>query len=325
MAYEDLPDSDDDNAAITREEFDHAVDSMKKSKATGPDEIPAEVWQNSNVAREQLFKFLQQVWNKEVVPENLAACIFVMMFKNKGSPDDCSKYRALGLLNHAYKIMSVILLKRLVDECAEFFSDWQAGFRSQRGCRDNILLLRVLYDQVINANSKCVVTYIDFTAASDTISHKFMDSTLAKAGASRKSRAIFRAIYAAASGIARVNGTDGKYVYSGPFNVGRGVIQGDIISPVLFILALDALVQQFDSVKGKGFKCGRILRLDVLGYADDVALISSTVEDMTRRLTSIANGARDNADMHVSLPKTFTHHVHKRDKLKADHCGQGQS
>ena len=316
LAYEDLPDSDDDNAAITREEFDHAVDSMKKSKATGPDEIPAEVWQNSTVAREQLFKFLQQVWNKEVVPENLAACIFVMMFKNKGSPDDCSKYRALGLLNHAYKIMSVILLKRLVDECAEFLSDWQAGFRSQRGCRDNILLLRVLYDQVINANSKCAVTYIDFSAAFDTISHKFMDSTLAKAGASRKSRAIFRAIYAAASGIARVNGTDGKYVYSGPFNVGRGVIQGDIISPVLFILALDALVQQFDSVKGKGFKCGRILRLDVLGYADDVALISSTVEDMTRRLTSIANGARDNADMHVSLPKTFTHHVHKRDKLK---------
>ena len=52
---------------------------------------------------------------------------------------------------------------------------------------------------------------------------------------------------------------NGKYVYSDPFNVGRGVIQGDIISPVFFILALDALVQQFDSVRGKGFKCGRIL------------------------------------------------------------------
>jgi len=316
LAYEDLPVTEEDSAAMTREEFDRAVDSMKKAKAPGPDEIPAEVWQNSAVAREQLFKFLQQVWNKETVPENLATCVFIMMYKNKGSPDDCTKYRALGLLNHAYKIMSVILLKRLVVECADFFSDWQAGFRPQRGCRDNILLLRVLYDQVINANNKCAVTYIDFSAAFDTVSHKFMDSTLAKAGASRKSRAIFRSIYAAASGIARVNGTDGKYVYSGAFNVGRGVIQGDIISPVLFILALDALVQQFDSVRGKGFKCGRILRLDVLGYADDVALISSTVEDMTRRLTGIADGARDNADMNVSMPKTFTQHVHKRSKLK---------
>ena len=313
---EKLPDAEDESAKITRDEFDAAVDSMKKAKAPGPDGIPAEVWQNSTVAREVLFDFLQKVWNKETVPANLALCIFVLMYKNKGSPDDLTKYRALGLLNHAYKIMTVILLRRLVDECADFFSDWQAGFRPQRGCRDNVLLLRVLYDQVINANRKCVVTYIDFSAAFDTVSHKFMDSTLAKAGASRKSRAIFRAIYAAAAGIARVNGTDGNYVYSGAFNVGRGVIQGDIISPVLFILALDALVQQYDSVQGKGFKCGRILRLDVLGYADDVALISSTAEDMTRRLTALADAARENADMNVSLPKTFSQHVHKRAKVQ---------
>ena len=84
---------------------------------------------------------------------------------------------------------------------------------------------------------------------------------------------------------------------------------------MLFILALDALIQQYDSVKGEGFKCGRILRLDVLGYADDVVLILGDVEDMTRRLTAIADAAKANADMNVSLPKTFSQHVHKRSKL----------
>ena len=108
---------------ITREEFDNAINNMKKSKTPGPDGIPAEVWQNSAVAREQLFQFLQKVWNKEEVSANLILCLFIMMFKNKDSPDDCTKYRALGLLNHAYKIMSVILLKRLVEECQDFFSD----------------------------------------------------------------------------------------------------------------------------------------------------------------------------------------------------------
>ena len=84
---EKLPESKDKNEAITREEFDNAVDSMKKAKAPGPDGIPAEVSQQSAVARDQLFGFIQKVWDKETVPPNLALCIFVMMFKNKGSPD----------------------------------------------------------------------------------------------------------------------------------------------------------------------------------------------------------------------------------------------
>ena len=102
--------------------------------------------------------------------------------------------------------------------------------------------MRVLYDQVINSNSSCVVTYIDYSAAFDSVSHRFMDYTLAKTDASKKSRAIFRAIYSAASGVARVRSTDGKFIFSGSFNIGRGVIQGDIVSPVLFIMALDQLL-----------------------------------------------------------------------------------
>lgn len=131
----------------------------------------------------------------------------------------------------------------------EFFDRRAKGYSNKQPPTD-ILLLRVFYDHVINVNSKCVVTYIDFSASFDTVSHKFMDRTLAKADSSRKSHTIFKvkAIYAAASGIARVNDTDDKYVFSDTFNVGRGVIQADIISPVLFILALDTLVQQFDSV-----------------------------------------------------------------------------
>ena len=228
----------------------------------------------------------------------LAICIFIMLYKNKGSHNDCSKYRALGLLNHAYKIMSVVLLRRLVEECKDFFSEFQAGFRKNRGCRDNLLLLRVLYDQVIQRNQKCVVTFIDYSAAFDTISHKFMDETLANAGASRKSRAIFRAIYSAATGIARVRGIDGKTIFSEAFKVRRGVIQGDIISPVPFILALDQIMQKADK-KSEGVKCGSILRIKTLGYADDVALAEEKVDAMTARLTAIGNTSWQEADTAV--------------------------
>ena len=85
-------------------------------------------------------------------------------------------------------------------------------------------------------------------AAFDSVSHKFIDATLLRAGASRKSRAIFRAIYEAAKGIVRVNGILGEKIFSDAFNIGRGVVQGDIVSPLLFILALDQIIQSYDKV-----------------------------------------------------------------------------
>ena len=288
--------------------------SMKNGKASGADQIPAEVWARSKTAKDILFEFLQQIWRKEEVPENLAVCIFVMIYKNKGSKDDYSKYRAIGLLNHAYKIMSTILLRRLVKECEQFFSEWQAGFRAHRGCRDNLLLLRLLYDHIIKNKKKCVITFIDYTAAFDSISHKFLDRTLEIAGASRKSRAIFRAIYKTATGTARVRGTDGKYELSGAFRICRGVIQGDIISPVLFILALDQLIRETDT-SGQGVKCGRILKIRVLGYADDAALAEHTVDAMTKRLTDLADASKREADMVINMSKTVSQHVHEREPI----------
>ena len=86
---------------MTRTEFESAVKGMRNCKAPGADAIPAEVWKNSEAAKDVLFEFLQGVWNKERVPPNLAVCVFIMIYKRKDSHNDCTKYRAIGLLNHA--------------------------------------------------------------------------------------------------------------------------------------------------------------------------------------------------------------------------------
>ena len=316
--FADLPECTDESGKLTRAEFDDAVRRVKRGKATGADGVPAEVWQNSKLAQDKLFQFLKKVWDKECVPANLAVGIFVMIFKGKGSSDDCSNYRCIGLLNHAYKIMTVILLQRLVAQCENYFSDWQAGFRQHRGCRDNILLLRIIYDQIIREDSRCIVTFIDFAAAFDSVSHKYIDEALAKAGASTKCRRIFRAIYAAASGVARVNGTNGQKVFSASFNVARGVVQGDIISPILFIIALDQLVRTHDQ-QGNGITCAPTLNIRILGYADDAALLERELDIMLQRLTTLADGARQDADMQVKMAKTFSQHVGRRESAAVEH------
>ena len=313
--YEDLgPQLIDD--PLTEQAFVRALQKLKKGKACGPDGIPGEVFTNCESAARELYRILKLIWQHEYVPPELVRASFVMLFKNKGSVNDPSKYRCIGLLPHAYKILSLVMLERIMSECSGFLSEWQAGFRPERGCRDNILLLRVLFDQALQRGENLVVTYIDYSAAFDSISHKFLDKSLKKAGASRKTRAIFRAIYDAAEGTARVRGLNGNniYIYSESFKVRRGVIQGDIISPIFFILAMEQIFRVHDK-NPDGVSLGNYLQVGVLGYADDAALLSLSTSKMSTRLSNVSRGSREDADMTLHKGKTKTMHVRKQECL----------
>ena len=116
---------------------------------------------------------------------------------------------------------------------------------------------------------------------------------------------LFRAICKAAQGAVCMQGEGGKISISQSFAVRRGVIQGDIISPILFITALDQLIQQIDK-SGQGISVGKINELRVLGYADDATMISPETDQMSERLTAFSSGAKNEADMTVKMSKTFS-------------------
>ena len=63
-----------------------------------------------------------------------------------------------------------------------FLQNWQTGFRPGRGCRDNVTMLRTLYQKVMQCGETIAVTFIDYSAAFDTVSHKFLDKALEEAG-----------------------------------------------------------------------------------------------------------------------------------------------
>ena len=86
----------------------------------------------------------------------------------------------------------------------------------------------------METDGNLVVTFIDFSAAFDTVSHKFIDRALAAAGATHKTRAMFRAIYRSATARTAVQAVDGATIMSDAFPVSRGVVQGDITSPINF-------------------------------------------------------------------------------------------
>ena len=85
-----------------------------------------------------------------------------------------------------------------------------------------------------------------------------------RAKATDKCRAMFRAIYSAASARTKVQDTDGKFVFSDAFPINRGVVQGDITSPLYFILALELILEKYDTHPSKGVDFGDV-RVHTLG------------------------------------------------------------
>ena len=114
-----------------------------------------------------------------------------------------------------------------------------AGFRPARGCRDNVCALRWFIQVIIREGRQAVITCIDYSAAFDTESQMFLDEALAEAGVGAKVHRIVQAIFAAAAGVVRLSHHDSTMTISAPFDIARGIIQGDIFSPVAFISGLD--------------------------------------------------------------------------------------
>ena len=52
--------------------------------------------------------------------------------------------------------------------------------------------------------------FINFAAAFDSVSHKYLDNTLENAGVNRKTRVTFRTIYSVTQGAAYVQSVDDK-------------------------------------------------------------------------------------------------------------------
>ena len=92
----------------------------------------------------------------------------------------------------------------------------------------------------------------------------------------------------------RVRQSNGKMAMSEPFDIERGVLQGDIFSPVSFIAGLDRIFRRHD-ISNSGVTVGtgeNSVCVSKLEYADDAALIDENVEQASARVTSIVKGLR---------------------------------
>jgi len=297
---------------LSTSELEKAFKGLKNNRAPGWDDVPTEAYRHSTTAKTELFRVTRLIWDTELIPLMLVRGIFMMLYK-KGPKDNFSNYRAICLLCHAYKLISAVIAQRLHIDLAEILPDSQAGFRPARGTRDNVCILKWTVNMLLRESREAVVTFIDYTAAFDTESQVFLDEALSSAGVSSKVRRMIQSIFAAASGCVRIRNPDGSVETSEPFNIARGVLQGDIFSPVAFIVGLWRTFSLHD-IPGSGVTVGdppHQVTVSSLEYADDAGLIDDNATKASIRVTAIATGSRQDAAMEISKPKTKALHIHR--------------
>ena len=297
---------------LSTSELEKAFKGLKNNRAPGWDDVPIEAYRHSTTAKSELFRVTRLIWDTELIPPMLVRGIFIMLYK-KGPKDNFANYRAICLLCHAYKLISALIAQRLHIDLAEILPDSQAGFRPARGTRDNVCILKWTVNMLLRESREAVVTFIDYTAAFDTESQVFLDEALSSAGVSSKVRRMIQSIFTAASGCIRIRNPDRSVETSEPFNISRGVLQGDIFSPVAFIVGLWRTFSLHD-IPESGVTVGdppHQVTVSSLEYADDAALIDDNASKASIRITAIAAGSRQDAAMEISKPKTKALHIHR--------------
>ena len=305
----------EDNIVVPNIQLDEVlacVKKLKSNKAAGPDNIPVEQFKACDAAVEELHSLLSDIFATEAIPDDFVLADMLMMHKKK-SHDDRSNYRALGLLNHTYKIFACILLMRILPYVAPNISDMQAGFRKERGCQDNILILVSAINHLLsqaedNAKSLGVITYIDFSAAFDSILHSYLFNALKQYGVPTKYCRLVKAIYDSAMVRVRLVQQGGQRSYSRKIPINRGIITGDIPSPICFLVALDKLLKDHGGLE-LGMKLTDEIIFSDIEFADDAALPTDDTNTASGRLTNLQVKADEEAGMKVSIPKTKAQHI----------------
>ena len=296
---------------ISLEETQACLNKTKLGKAPGPDGNPAEVFRN-NTSIQELNHVLQRIFDTEDIPPDFVLGEMLNFYKKKDK-NNRANYRALGLLNHSYKVFSRILLKRIVPYIDPKLSDMQSGFREARGCRDNILILTMAIRHLLKDNtvqgSRGIITYIDFVAAFDSILHSYMLQSLLDYGVPRKYVRLVAKIYQAAAVQVRIQEASGERKLSRQIPIRRGAIQGDIPSPVYFLVALDKLIKEYGGTQANGIQLTPELKLKDMEYADDAGLADKDTAHGSQRVTTLDSKANEKAGMSVSVPKTKVQHI----------------
>ena len=144
-------DTEDDHPILCRE-VEAAIQSLKKGKSTGVDNIPAE---------------LVQAGGEDVITALTTICDKIWQTGKWPTP-----------FKPPSKLMLKIILNRLKSQAGTIIAEQQAGFRAERSTTEQIFNLRILCEKYLQHQQDLYHIFIDFKKAFDRVWHAALWATM---------------------------------------------------------------------------------------------------------------------------------------------------
>jgi hypothetical protein len=300
--------------AISMEEVQFAVDSLKNGKAHGVDGIPGEIIKVPSVVN-FLHRLLSVCFNTGKIPSIWYKGIVHPIPKSStADARDPMSYRGITLTSVAYKVYCSVLNRRLTNwaEDHSVITDHQNGFRKGRSTIDSISTLTNMVETRKRLGKSTFCAFIDFRKAYDCIDRPTLWQKLHTAGIGGKMFLAVKSLYENVQCSVRVNGFQTDW-----FDVNCGLKQGCSLSPTLFNLFINDLATELSAL-GKGVHIDNEI-ISLLMYADDIALVAESPDDLQDMLNCLNDWCVKNK-MCINPSKSKTIHFRPASVQKTTFC-----
>ena len=228
---------------IVVEEIEGAIKRIKRGKRAGRDNICAE---HLLYGGELLKVWLKQVFNTiisfEEIPNCLKTSLIKPIYKGRGKdPLETSSFRGVALSSTIAKLLEYIILERMKPILLEFNSPHFLQTAYQRGvsCGDAIFATQEAALKVLREGGKAFLSLFDLEKAFDTIEKAVLLQCLYNKGISGRAWRIINSWYTGATAAIEIENTVSEL-----FQQERGVRQGSVLSPTLFLMVMDEMLKK---------------------------------------------------------------------------------
>nr|XP_016444849.1 PREDICTED: uncharacterized protein LOC107770100 [Nicotiana tabacum] len=304
-----------------REEVNVAVLGLNGDSAGGADGMTGKFYHSCwDIIGDDLYDMVRAFFNGHELPKCVTHTNLVLLPKKK-EVTTFSDLRPISLSNFSNKVISRVVHERLVKFLPSVISEEHSGFVKGRNIVENILLTQEIVTD-IRLRTKAgpnVILKLDMTKAYDRLSWLFLTKVLRKMGFIER---LIGIVFGLVSNNWYSILTNGQA--HGFFKSSRGVKQGDLISPTLFILAAEALSRGLNALHTHLYFCEFGMpkwspKINHLAYANEMIIFSSSDETSLMLIMQVLNTYEVASGQLVNKTKSVVYMHHLTDMRKLEY------